>query len=309
MRRRWFTGAVILAAAGIVLASGTGSSVAAATQLCGTRTDPPAVYDHVVLVVFENKDQGMVLDSPYAPYLQSLAAQCGRGTNVHEQIGSPSLANYLALTAGNLGSPTTITKFLGPRKAPQDSVSIFEQLGTDWTEYAEDSTTPCQFSGSGEYAVGHVPSLYFTRIAAACKQRTLPMPATPDLSRRFTLLTPNLHNIMHEDNAAGTTTQIQRTQFGDLWASQYLPKVFDSQEYRDGRTVVIITWDEGTAKRSDIPFIVISPYTPVGYRTAQYFDHYSTLKGMQQMLGLSPLLGHAADPGVVSISTKFGLSP
>lgn len=307
--RRWFTGGALLTAVGIVLASGTPSSVAAASQLCGTRAGPPAVYDHVVLLVFENKHQDHIFTGANAPYLQSLAAQCGRGTNVHEQTAKPSLANYIALTAGNLGSPATITKFVGPRKAPQDSVSIFQLLGTNWREISEGMTRNCQMVGEGEYAVGHAPSLYFPAAATACTTQNVPMTNTPDLSARFTLLTPNLHNIMHEDNAPGTLTQAQRVRNGDTWAAGYLPKVFDSPEYLGGRTVVIITWDEGTAKRSDIPFIVISPYTPVGYRTAQYFDHYSTLKGMQQMLGLSPLLGHAADPGVVSISRKFGLSP
>ena len=47
-------------------------------------------------------------------------------------------------------------------------------------------------------------------------------------------------------------------------------------------------------------YIVISPYTKAGGTTAIRYDHYSTLKGVQQMLGVTPLLGHAADTGVNS---------
>ena len=35
-------------------------------------------------------------------------------------------------------------------------------------------------------------------------------------------------------------------------------------------------------------------------------DHYATLKGMEQMLGLG-LLGHAADAGTPSIRDFYGL--
>jgi hypothetical protein len=59
-----------------------------------------------------------------------------------------------------------------------------------------------------------------------------------------------------------------------------------------------------------MPFIVISPYTKAGGTTNITYNHYSTLKGVQQMLGATPLLGHAADSGVNSIADDpvFGLS-
>ena len=65
---------------------------------------------------------------------------------------------------------------------------------------------------------------------------------------------------------------------------------------------MIITFDEGTSKSSQIPFIVISPYTKAGGTTNVAYNHYSTLAGVQQMLGVSPLLGHAGDAAVNSIA-------
>jgi len=112
---------------------------------------------------------------------------------------------------------------------------------------------------------------------------------------------------MHEDDAPGVTTQTQRIIAGDTWLAGYLPMVFASPQYQQGRTAVIITWDEGNGSRNVVPFIVASPYTPAGYTTTAYLDHYSTLKGIEEMLGLSPLLGHAADPTTDSIRNYFGL--
>jgi len=58
-----------------------------------------------------------------------------------------------------------------------------------------------------------------------------------------------------------------------------------------------------------VPFIVISPSTKPGSVSTVAYDHYSTLKGIEQMLGVTPLLGHAGDPGVTSIANDpaFGL--
>ena len=133
------------------------------------------------------------------------------------------------------------------------------------------------------------------------------MQATHDPSAAFTLLTPNKSHSRHEDGAPGRTTPFQRMQAGDAWAAGYLPQVFASPQYQAGKTVVIVTFDEGSAKRTDVPFIVASPNTPVGYTTNVRMDHYSTLKGMEQMLGLG-LVGHAADAGTISIRDFFGLS-
>jgi len=313
--RRPAVAATVLAAlwAATLSAPASGSqepaAAAVAPQVCGTATTAaPARFDHVVLLIFENKYQDQIFTGSDAPYLQSLAAACGRGTNMHTVDPLTSLSNYIALTSGYTGFPTHITKNASPKAWPQSSVSIFEQLGTDWRELAESSPSNCFAKQAYDFTVNHTPAPYYTRIAGTtCKTNDVPMPATPDVSAKLTLLTPNKAHIMHEDDARGTTTQAERVRAGDTWASGYLPKVFATPEYQAGKTVVIVTWDEGNAKRSDIPFIVASAYTPVGYTSNALLDHYSTLKGMEEMLGL-PLLGHAADPGTVSLRGYFGLS-
>lgn len=50
----------------------------------------------------------------------------------------------------------------------------------------------CSRSDSGQYAVRHNPAAYYAKIAARCKTQDVPLGATPDISARFTFVTPNL---------------------------------------------------------------------------------------------------------------------
>lgn len=93
---------------------------AAATGPCGTATTaPPAQFDHVVLLIFENKNQDQILSGTAAPYLKSLSQQCGRGTDMNTPDPLNSLANYIALTSGYTGHPQHITANRGRRPGPR----------------------------------------------------------------------------------------------------------------------------------------------------------------------------------------------
>ena len=299
---------LVLGGATVAASSASGVRLASASGPCGWATGaPPAQFDHVVLLVFENKWRDQIYKGTNAPYLQSLAAECGRAMDMNTVDAATSLPNYIALTSGYTGHPKHITSNRNPKTWPQSSVSIFEQLGTNWRELAESMPSPCYIHHAPDYTVNHNPAPYYTRIASTCLTNDVPMPATPDLRAAFTVLTPNKTHIMHKPDATSKSTQAERIRAGDTWASQYLPKVFATPEYQAGRTVLIITWDEGNATHSQVPFIVVSPYTPAGYSTNASLDHFSTLKGMEEMLGLAPL-GHAGDPGTVSLRNFFGLS-
>lgn len=47
----------------------------------------------------QNHSYGDIIGSPQAPYLNSLAAECGPAANYHN-ISHPSLPNYLGATSG-----------------------------------------------------------------------------------------------------------------------------------------------------------------------------------------------------------------
>jgi len=44
---------------------------------CGTVVTPPTTYQHVVWIVFENKAYSQIIGSASAPYINTLASECG----------------------------------------------------------------------------------------------------------------------------------------------------------------------------------------------------------------------------------------
>jgi phosphatidylinositol-3-phosphatase len=266
---------------------------AASAGACGTATTPPATYQHVVWVVMENKSYSEIIGSGSAPYLNQLARQCGVASNFFAET-HPSLPNYIAMTSG---STQGITDDNGPSSHPLGVPSIFSQLGTGgaWRSLQESMPSNCYLSNSGSYAVRHNPATYYTNIRSDCSLYDVPLGATPDISARFTFVTPNLCNDMHDCSVAT----------GDSWLSSFVPKLFASSEYQAGATAVFITWDEDDSSASNhIATIVASPTTTPGTVSSTSFNHYSMLRTTEEMLGLSAL-GNAGS--ATSMRSAFGL--
>lgn len=243
-------------------------------------TAPPPTWDHVVLIVMENHGLDQIVGSPQAPYLNHLGAQCGLAVN-YSGITHPSLPNYIALTSG---STDGISDDNPPSAHPISGPSIFGLLGSGWRSLEESMPSDCDQVSSGEYAVKHNPAAYYTAIAAACHAQDVPLVNPPDLSARFTFITPNLCDDMHDCP----------TSSGDTWLSHEVPMILNSSEYRAGRTVLFITWDENDSGGTLVPLFVVAPSVKPATRAGQAFNHYSLLRSTEEMLGLTPLLGAAA---------------
>jgi hypothetical protein len=117
----------------------------------------------------------------------------------------------------------------------------------------------------------------------------VPLGATPDLSARFTLITPNLCHDMHSNSCAGSSNVILQ---GDQWLASFVPQLLATPQYVAGSTVIFITWDEDSGSNGNhIPTIVITP--TVGHRlVSMTLNHYSMLRTAEEILGL-PLIGGA----------------
>jgi phosphatidylinositol-3-phosphatase len=266
---------------------------AAASGPCGTAAAPPAGYDHVVWVVMENHSYSQIIGSPSAPYINQLAGQCGSASNFTAE-SHPSLPNYIAMTSG---STQGITDDNPPALHPLSVASIFSQAGTGgWRSLEESMPSNCDLTDSGQYAVRHNPATYYTNIRTDCATQDVPLGATPDLSARFTFVTPNLCDDMHDCTV----------QTGDTWLQGFLPKVFSSAEYQAGRTAVFLTWDEDDGKSGNhIATLVIAPSVAPGTTSSTAFTHYSMLRTTEELLGLSPFLGNAAT--ATSMRSAFNL--
>jgi phosphatidylinositol-3-phosphatase len=259
----------------------------------------------------ENHGYGDIIGSSAAPYVNSLASQCGLATNFHN-VSHPSLPNYIAATSG-LGL-SGVKKFDGDCRASKrcstTAPSIFDQ-GESWKAYEESMPSACDRSSSGDYAVRHNPPPYFTTLSD-CGSFDVPYTQLhTDLAGgtlpAFAFVTPDLLDDMHD----GTVLD------GDRWLSDNLPLIFRSAEYTSGTTAVFVTWDEGrggsggeacatnTSDRScHVATLVISPSTVPGTRSAAPFTHYSLLGTAEELLGL-PKLGLAGSSA--TLTSAFNL--
>src|SRR5256885_14930203 len=75
--------------------------LAAAMLGIGTMAAQTPRFDHVVIVVEENKSYSTVAGSSAMPYLNGLAAQYGLATNYYANT-HPSIGNYLEMTMGQV---------------------------------------------------------------------------------------------------------------------------------------------------------------------------------------------------------------
>jgi hypothetical protein len=326
MRRSIVTIVVAAAAPGLA-ALATLAPAAHATAIdpahpCGVTTTPPA-YQHVVVIAEENKSYSTIFNTykSSAPYLNQLKAVCGTATDMN-QLSDVSLANYVAMTSGytghNNGTEVPITSNRSPSVWPQDSVSIFEHLGGQAVQEAESQPGNCYLKGSGDFAIDHTSYQYYTRIQKTlCPLYAQPLPlqndyrdgtgdthaAAPDISGELTVIIPNKVNDGHKTDVTSTTQQ--KVAATDQWLSVVVPKLLASAQYQAGNTVIFITWDEGKGS-PQVPFVVIAPSTPAGLSVSTAYDHYSLLRSIQELLGDSPLLGHAAT--ATSLAHAFNLS-
>jgi phosphatidylinositol-3-phosphatase len=242
----------------------------------------PTGYQHVVWIVMENKVYSQIIGAQAAPYINALANRCGLATNFSAET-NPSLPNYIAMTSG---ATQGITDDGGPGQHPLSVASIFSQLGSGgWRSLAQSMPSNCDHADAGSYSVHHNPAVYYTNISSQCTTNDVPLGATPDISARFTLVTPNTCNDMHDCSVAT----------GDQWLSNFIPKILTSSAYTSGTTAVFLTWDEGSKSLGNhIATLVVAPSVVPGTKSGTPFSHYSMLRTTEELLGVTPYLGNAA---------------
>lgn len=237
----------------------------------------------------ENTSFSSVIGSPQAPYLNALARSCGLATNFFAE-DHPSLPNYLAMTSG---STQGVSEDSGPTARGLSAPSLFGQLGSSWRVLAESMPSSCRRSDSGLYIAHHNPALYYTDSRATCAANDMPLASHPDLTARFTFITPNNCNNMHSCAVNN----------GDRWLAEWVPRIARTRVYRKHRAVVFVTWDEGDESQR-IATLVISPSTRPGARSGAFYNHYALLRTTEELLGQG-LLGKTAS--AASMRRPFGL--
>ena len=98
----------------------------------------------------------------------------------------------------------------------------------------------------------------------------------------------------------------------DTWLKQNAPLILNSAEYQEGGALFII-WDEaedsGNFSDGPIGMFLLSPFAKGGgkkpYSNGIHYDHSSTLKTLEEIFSVKPLLGAAADPRTNDLSDLF----
>jgi hypothetical protein len=157
---------------------------------------------------------------------------------------------------------------------------------------------------SSLYVVRHNPVVYFDDVtnaqsatSATCIAHVRPYTELPtDLQNktvaRYNLITPNICDDGHQACAPLNDPVKQ----ADTWLSTEVPKILNSLAYKNGGAL-FITWDEG-AGGSDGPIgmIVVAPSAKGGgYANSIHYTHSSTLRTLEEIFGVNPLLADAAN--------------
>jgi hypothetical protein len=164
----------------------------------------------------------------------------------------------------------------------------------------------CPLTSVGAYATKHNPMVFFDDVtntndphSASCIAHVRPYTELgTDLQKKtvahYNFITPNLCDDMH-DSCGPLNNPVKQ---GDTWLAHNLPTILNSQVYQNGG-IVFITWDEGEGGDGPIGMIVLSADAKGGgYSNTLHYTHSSTLRTLEEIFGVSPLLGdaaHAAD--------------
>ena len=298
---RWTAAAL---AAGLCLAIvGAG----AGAQSPAVLPSPPApgvslpTFDHIVVLLMENKGFGGVIGNAASPYLNSLAATYAY-SDAYSAVSHPSLPNYLALVGGStfgVTSDCTSCYQAGPNITDR-----LDAAGISWKAYMEDLPSPC-FAGaaSAEYAKKHDPFVYFdglrqnpARCAGVVPYGQLAIDLTANQLPAFGWITPNLCHDMHACPVAE----------GDRWLAQQLPMLISSPAFTQQRSLLLITWDEDDGGSNRVPLIAVGAGVRPGYVSHVAATHYSLLKTIEAGWSLAPLT--ANDAAAAPLADLFSIT-
>jgi len=278
---------------------------------CHNKPAGPPISDHanktVFLILLENRNWPQIKGSESAPYInQVLLPMASYATQYFNPPGvHPSEPNYLWLEAGtDFGIRDNRSPRTNHQGTTRHLVTLLAQNGITWRSYQEDiSGTDCPLLHVRLYAAKHNPMVFFDDVtdgndyaSRRCIEHVRPFPELlTDLRAgsvaRYNFITPNLCHDMHGDGRCLSTDLVQS---GDDWLASNIPPILQSAAWKDGG-VLFITWDEGARGDGPIGLIALSPNAKgKGYFNAIHYTHSSLLRTIQEIFGVTPLLGDAA---------------
>jgi hypothetical protein len=270
--------------------------------------------------------------NPRAPYIngQLLATSAHTEQYYNPPGNHPSQPNYLWLEAGtNFGVLADTQPGQPQLTTHKHLVKLLEDARISWRAYAEpDFGSPVYDVCPLDFTyldVEHLAFVYFSDVNHGLNPKSVECIAhvrpyyqlTTDLanqtSAKFNFITPNLCHDGHEGVSPCDKTEPSDNTFrSDTWLKRNVPLITESAEYKAGGALFII-WDEaedsGAYSDGPIGMFLLSPFAKGGgkkpYSNTIYYDHSSTLKTVEEIFGVTPLLGAAGDAATRDLSDLF----
>jgi len=276
--------AATLAAAALVLPAGIASAAGTVHR-----------FDHVVIVVMENKNYNQIIGRPdEAPYINGLAKAGALFSNSFG-VTHPSQPNYLALFSGSTQGVTNYNCPKNFKNVPNLGTELIG-AGLSFAGYSEDMPS-AGYTGCNHgvpllgYTRSHNPWVDFSNVPAASNLSFASFPKDYARLPAVSIVVPNEVHDMHS----------YARDSGDSWVKYNLGGY--ASWARSPTSLLIITWDEdGT--RFEIPLLgggdgnkVPTIFYGAHVRTGTYGEritHYSLLRTLEDMYGL-PHAGASAN--------------
>ena len=294
----------------MLLAAACSAQPAAQTPLSDTAI--PA-FDHIFVLVLENRSFTDVIGSPHMPRFNALAKENTLLTQ-YTGVTHPSLPNYIAMVSGDTQGIEKDCKdcFVNAETLAER----LEAAGRAWKTYQEDMPEPCFLGDAGEYVQKHNPFVYFDAVrmdAQRCAENVVPLTMLDtDLASgslpNFSLIVPNMCNNGHDCASA----------VADEWIVGMVDRLRQAPAVQQSRYLIVVTYDESSSPKGVSGFVrrvtgrateriatvLISPDAQPGFEDATAYNHYSLLKTILLAWDL-PALGHTADDTVSAIRAPW----
>ena len=256
-------------------------------------------YDHVVVVMEENRSYSQILGAPAYPplafppalwpymtnwlpitqdnYIRSLADQGASFTSMHAET-HPSQPNYLDLFSGSnhgVGSDATPAHiFTAPNLGGELIAS-----GQSFAGYSE-SLPHTGYAGGdkGDWVRHHEPWVNFSDVPAADNLNLKKFPHDFTKLPTVSFVIPNNADNMHSDT----------TQAGDEWLKHHLHRY--AHWAKTHNSLLIVTWDESGgigASSNQVATIFYGAHIKRG-QYSERINHFNVLRTIEDMYGLAP---------------------
>lgn len=266
------------------------------------------VYDHVVIVIEENKDYKRIIGNKHAPYINMLREE---GANFTQAYGEEhhSQGNYFWLFSGsnqNVGFMDIVPHDNNNPGYPFTSSNLAQQLikfGYSFKGYSEDLPY-IGFTGNyhGLYFRKHVPWISFSNIPngntveTSCNLRFQDFPKDFNDLPTVSFVIPNIMNDMHSGN---TNENISA---GDTWLKENLDDYY--QWAKNNNSLLVMTFDEdndtwgyegltdpakheSVLKNQIVSIFAGAHIKPGDYPEGKGITHVNILRTLEAMYGLS----------------------